>query len=358
MCNYNHYLHHMNLQQIILVIISGLGIFHGIFIAVLLWTHNRFSNYEGRILAVMMILLSLRIGKSVVLEFTTNLELIYIYLGLSLLTLIGPLFFLYCRAILYQKSSIQPKELLHFLPGVLFILFGIVIYERPVSNISFTEALIVFLILYLHLLIYLLKSKFQLINRTPDLPKSKKIIEWLNLLFYALILIWGVYVLNLFEDKIPYIIGPVLYSLIVYSITYLAITKKYLHSISSLKYKTSGTDDEEIEHLFVLIENVINQEKLFLNPNISLGMLSKTLKVSPQKISLTINSKLGYNFNEYINRHRINQTLEIIKNPSSNSLTLASISIDSGFNSLSSFNSSFKKFVGKTPSAYRNIQNP
>lgn len=348
----------MDLQQIVLVIISGLGIFHGIFIAILLWTHNKFSNYPGRILGVLMILLSFRIGKSVVLEFTNNLELIYIYLGLCLLMFMGPLFYLYCKAIIHQQSSIQAKNFLHLLPGVFFILPGIFIWEQPVTNISVTVALIIFLIIYTHLLIYLLKSKIQLINMLPNLPKSQKTKEWLNLLFYGLILIWGIYVLNLFEENIPYIIGPVLYSLIVYLITYLAISKKYLQVISGLKYKNTGTDDKEVEHLFSLIENVIKEEKLFLNPDISLGMLSKILWVSPQKISLTINSKLGYNFNEYINRQRINQSLEIIKNPKSNSLTIASISIDSGFNSLSSFNTSFKKFVGKTPSAYRNIHNP
>ncbi len=348
----------MDIQQIVLVIISGLGIFHGIFIAILLWTHNKFSNYSGRILSLLMILLSLRIGKSVVLEFTNNLELIYIYLGLCLLMFMGPLFYLYCKAIIHQQSSIQPKDLLHFLPGVFFILLGILIWDQPVTNVSVTIAVIILLILYAHLLVYLLKSKFQLINRTPNLPKSQKVKEWLNFLFYGLILIWGIYVLNLFEEKIPYIIGPVLYSLIVYLITYLAVSKEYLQVISGLIYKTTGTDDKEVDYLFSRIENVVKEEKLFLNPDISLGMLSKILRVSPQRISLTINSKLGYNFNEYINRQRINQSLEIIKNPRSNSLTIASISIDSGFNSLSSFNTSFKKFVGKTPSAYRNIHNP
>ncbi len=305
-----------------------------------------------------MILLSIRVGKSVVLEFTNNLELIYIYLGLCLLMLMGPFFYLYCKSLVQQQSSIQHKDYLHFLPGICFILLGIVIREQPVTNISVTIAAIVFLMLYSHLLFYLLKSKFHLINKLPNHPKSQKTKDWLNLLFYGLILIWGTYVLNLFEEKIPYIIGPIFYSLIVYIVTYLAISKKYLEIISGSKYKNAGTDDEEINQLFNQIENVIKEENLFLNPDISLGMLSKILKVSPQKISLTINSNLGYNFNEYINRQRINHSLEIIKDPKSNSLTIASISVDSGFNSLSSFNTSFKKFVGKTPSAYRNIHNP
>lgn len=347
----------MDFQQIILIIISGLGVFHGIFIAILLWTHNKFSNYPGRILSVLMILLSLRIGKSVVLEFYSNLEFIYIYIGLCLLMFMGPLFYLYCRAVIHQESSLHNKDLLHILPGIFLIFIGIVFWNQPVANIPVLLALVVFLIIYSHLLCYLLKSKIQLINKLQLLPKTKKTKEWLNILFYGLLLIWGIYALNLFEDEIPYIIGPILYSLIVYTITYLVISNKYLQVLSGIKYKTSGIDDEEVNHLFIQIETVIKEEKLFLNPDVSLGMLSKISKVSPQKISLAINSKLGNNFNEYINRQRINYSLSMIKDPKSNSLTIAAIAVDSGFNSLSSFNTSFKKYTGKTPSSYRNLHN-
>ncbi len=348
----------MDLQKIILIIISGLGVFHGLFITILLWTHKKLSNYPSRILGLLMLFLSLRIGKSVVLEFNNDLELIYIYLGLCLLMFKGPLFHLYCRALVNQESSFNTKDLLHFLPGIIFLLFGMVIWDQPVSTIPVIGALIVFLFIYSHLIIYLIHAKIKFINDLPQLPKSIKIKEWLNLLFYGLLLIWGIYVLNLFEDNVPYIVGPVLYSLIVYIVTYLAISNDYLQVLSGLKYKSAIVDDEDVESLFGQIEKVINEEKLFLDPDISLGMLSKVLRASPQKISLAINSKQGYNFNEYINRHRINHALEIIKDPKSNSLTIASISVDSGFNSLSSFNTSFKKFVGKTPSAYRNIHNP
>lgn len=348
----------MDFQQIVLIIISGLGVFHGIFIAFLLWTHKKFSNYPGRILGVLMILLSLRIGKSVVLEFYNNLEFIYIYIGLCLMMFMGPLFYLYCRAIIKQESRFQIKDLLHFIPGGLFVLFGIGIGNQSESSIPFMGAVIVFFVIYAHLLLYLLKSKIQLINNLQNIPNFLKTKEWLNILFYGLLLIWGVYVLNLFEDNIPYIIGPILYSVIVYLITYLVISNKYLQFLSGIKYKTSVIEDEEVDNLFSQIEIVIKEEKLFLNPNISLGMLSKIIGVSPQKISLAINSKLGYNFNEYINRQRISQSIEIIKDPKSNLLTIASISVDSGFNSLSSFNTCFKKYVGKTPSAYRNIHNP
>ena len=347
----------MNFQQIVLVIISGLGIFHGFFFAVLLWTHKRFSNYPGLLLGILMIFLSLRIGKSVVLEYAKNLELIYIYAGLCLLMLIGPLFYFYCKAIAQHKSKFSPKDYIHFLPAICFFLLGVFVRNQSIANISVISALIFFFIIYSHLLIYLLVSKFKIINLLQNNHQYKKVREWLSILFYGLTLIWITYVLNLFEDKVPYIVGPILYSLILYVITYLAILNKYLHAVSSLKNQFVGKDNEDIELLFSHIEHVIKEKNIFLNPDISLGMLSKIVKASPQKISFTINNKLGYNFNEFINRQRINQSLEIMKDPKSNLLTIAAISVDSGFNSLSSFNTAFKKFVGKTPSDYRNNLN-
>ncbi len=52
-------------------------------------------------------------------------------------------------------------------------------------------------------------------------------------------------------------------------------------------------------------------------------------------------------------RQRINNALELINNPSSNSLTIASISVD--LNLIAYI--SFKLFVGKTQLAYRNTIN-
>ena len=108
-----------------------------------------------------------------------------------------------------------------------------------------------------------------------------------------------------------------------------------------------------MDALFKNLELIMQDQKLFLDPDVSLGMLSKQLRVSPQKISFAINSKSAYNFNEYINRYRVNHAVTLMQMPGSDSVTIASIATDSGFNSLSSFNNAFKKAFGKTPSAFR-----
>lgn len=344
----------MDIEQILLIILSGLGVFHGVFISIILW-YNKSGLYNtNRILGILMLIFSIRIGKSVVLEFSQNLDLTYVYAGLSLIMFLGPLFYLYSKLLVRRENVISKSDLLHFIPGAFFLSATIPFNIIGLRNLSEGLAILLFVVFYCHFLFYLLLVKIKFLQRNK-INATKKLQQWLNILFYGLIVIWLVYVLNLFEENIPYIIGPIMYSITVYVITYVAVTRKYIQHISTIKYQTTGLPDEEINSLFSSIENMMQHEKPFLNPDITLAVLSKQLKVTPQKISLAINSRSENNFNEYINKFRINHAIDILKNAQSQEMTIASIAFDSGFNSISSFNTTFKKVTGKTPSVFREI---
>jgi AraC-like DNA-binding protein len=113
-------------------------------------------------------------------------------------------------------------------------------------------------------------------------------------------------------------------------------------------------NEKETATLYDAVENLMQQEHLFLDPNLTLASLSKRLKVSSQKLSMVVNSLSGTNFNEYINRYRVTHAQQILKDPSRSNLNIAAIAYDCGFNSLSTFNTAFKKNTGKTPSGFRN----
>ncbi|MCK5455567.1 MAG: AraC family transcriptional regulator, partial [Melioribacteraceae bacterium] len=66
-----------------------------------------------------------------------------------------------------------------------------------------------------------------------------------------------------------------------------------------------------------------------------------------------INTKTGMNFFDFINRYRIEEVKKEIIKPENDNLTLLAVAMDVGFNSKSSFNTLFKKYVGLTPSKYR-----
>lgn len=340
----------MSIGQIILIIISGLGVFHGLFVAILLWNIKASNTISNKLLGVMMIILSIRVGKSVVLAFTENLATVYIYLGLCLMMFIGPLFLLYSKTVITKAATTSKRDLWHFLPGVLFLGFAIPMQNIGFRNIPVFIALLLYLAIYLHFLGYAMYVKLKIIRKAAI---TEDVVSWLNILFYGLLAIWIEYVLNLFEENIPYILGPIVYSVTVYTITYLAFRHKYLTRINTVKYKTAGVSEDEAVTLFTALESLMQHEKLFLDPNLTLASTGKRLRVISQKLSMVVNVQSNSNFNEYINKYRIEHAKEILKDSRLSNLSIAAIAYDCGFNSLSSFNGAFKKNTGKTPSAFR-----
>ncbi len=91
-------------------------------------------------------------------------------------------------------------------------------------------------------------------------------------------------------------------------------------------------------------------EKPYLEPKLTLTTLSKRLEVSPNHLSQIINQYEQQNFNDFINKYRIE---EFINNAAQNSnFSFLAIALDSGFNSKSTFNTVFKKQKGVTPSQF------
>ena len=169
----------------------------------------------------------------------------------------------------------------------------------------------------------------------------------------ALAAIWVVYVFNLLEDKIPYILGPILYSVIAYGVSFAAIKKGYLGLLVDKKYKTTPVSAVDLDRIFERLKEVIITDKLYKDPELSLAILSKLLHVSPQKISMAINVKFQSNFNGFINHYRIKQAQILLKEEEFKHYSIAFIAYEIGFNSLTSFNMAFKKELDVTPSVYR-----
>ena len=69
-------------------------------------------------------------------------------------------------------------------------------------------------------------------------------------------------------------------------------------------------------------------------------------------MSAVINRRLGGNFWEYVNRHRIEAVRASLSDPAE-SRAILELAYDAGFTSKSTFNTAFKRLVGETPSAFR-----
>lgn len=199
-----------------------------------------------------------------------------------------------------------------------------------------------------------------------DFAIVKSEIKWLKNLVYTglltclcwlfAILLIVVYDLNKSYVFYPLWIGT---SILVYWIGYVGLNKSKLlkERIGIRKYKAESINQFQSaktkDKSFKNLEELIVNEKLFLKPNFKLKDIASNLNLSEGYVSQLINKNSDLNFNDFVNILRIEESKKMLKNETYNNYTITAIGLESGFNSKTSFYTSFKKFTGKTPTEYR-----
>lgn len=129
-------------------------------------------------------------------------------------------------------------------------------------------------------------------------------------------------------------------------------TEDEVKNASTIENKSNNLNEEKIiaEKLKKLMQN----DRLFLQPEISLSDLAKHLKVNSNSLSACINKVFKKNYNDYINELRIEEFEEKVRSGEAKNLTLLSLAYDSGFNSKATFNRAFKKLRDSSPREFMN----
>lgn len=92
----------------------------------------------------------------------------------------------------------------------------------------------------------------------------------------------------------------------------------------------------------------------FLDAEIKLTDLAERIGTSPQLLSQYLNHVLGLNFFDYVNRFRVAEVQQLMRDEANADCTLLELAFAAGFNSKSTFNASFKHLCGMSPSGWRN----
>ena len=122
------------------------------------------------------------------------------------------------------------------------------------------------------------------------------------------------------------------------------------------KLATKKMDDSEATESLSALERMMEKEAPYLNPVLSIKLLSEALDIHPNKLSWLINEHFEKNFNEYINSFRLSTFKAKALDPANSHLTLLGLAYESGFNSKTVFNAFFKKTEGITPRAWVKAQ--
>ncbi|MEM1359385.1 MAG: helix-turn-helix domain-containing protein [Bacteroidota bacterium] len=107
--------------------------------------------------------------------------------------------------------------------------------------------------------------------------------------------------------------------------------------------------DAELQVWANKLETHLQEHRDYLNPDLKMGELAESIGTNTSVMSRVINSIYGKNFNDFINAHRCEAFIRMIREGAHHRHTLLSIALDCGFNSKSTFNRAFKKHAGISP---------
>ncbi len=329
--------------------VGSIGVILSLFFGLFLLISRRQQPKANIFLAVYLLAFSLRIGKSLFFNyFPIDPVIRNIFLGVLLA--IGPSLWLYASLLRNGKpASLGKTYVWHYIPMLLFMCFC---WWIPNDGSAIAMGWYFFLLIHIatytsYTILYLLYTPIPATDRASDIQK------WL-LFFCITTLIVALFIGLLAAGIIPYYMGMAfLFSIVIICFAVWALKNPFLFRLTAEKYANSSLDQKESKGHMQRIALLMKEDQLFLNPELSLAMLSENIGISSKKLSQVINQAEGVNYSQYITGLRVSEAQRRLRSEEFKHYKIAAIAYDSGFNSISSFNTAFKKITKQTAVAYR-----
>ncbi len=376
----------------------------GLLTAVILFWTNRENILAARLLAGVLTAISiLLVGNSL---YLTNffLKFPHLYRLVSAISFcVGPLSFLYVRTSLTQSYRLQKKDLLFFIPAVLYQLHRIpfLFLDKQSKLLIIQNALTetkniaaepegwlpvgwaaIFRIIvgmgFILLQLSILHKWKQQLKKVPDiLNANTEQIKWLNWYTVVMLITFGVLLLEMFLHLLgSYTLGFIIVLTIGLNILFITIylftkptilygLKGWIHSTTDEATVLIATDEAKpiVKRTFLtaiegkeykqIIESHFAEKNPFCLPGYSIRDLSIGVNIPVYQLSAFVNQEYGKNFSEWINDHRFLFLQKMVaENGDFHLYTLEALGKLAGFNSRTSFISAIKNRTGKTPSEY------
>ncbi len=374
---------------------------HSMFLSFILFKRKA-NTISNRMLGTFFLLLALSFGMSYFVFNTSTINSL-IFIKFSMLTLfLGlPLFYLYGKTLL--KIPIDKRTvIINFLPFLLLLFYlvyskktnlstpiirmGGQYYSTPIKLDSFLiiEAATLFCLYYMIRLLYFLHThqiKIENYFSTTESLNSRwlRIHVTLGLLSSAFFLITNILDLIIIDlnGTVFFVIelsGAAASILFTFTIAYYSYNQKdiassidemnqeleksenrYLNEIADAppQYKKQRLDLLTEKRYLKKILDHMKLHKPYLDSDLTLIQLAEELSIPSHHLTMILNLHLKQNYYTFINRYRVEEVCERMKMIEYTKENILTIAFEVGFNSKTTFNTTFKRIIGKTPREYR-----
>ncbi|UOD29097.1 AraC family transcriptional regulator [Massilia violaceinigra] len=335
----------------LLFFISALGAVNGIFLACYQFS-RRSHRVTNCVLGALLLAIGFRTAKSTFYYFNPAIAVDILQAGISACLLIGPLSYLYvhCHLADLAKRGAGKHWRAHIMPALCIIGIGIFFpYSRYPHIWHYSvRAIHIYWLFYLILAgKQLWHSRALLLDAHGRIPRQ----NYLVLSVYASsFLILVAYATTAFTS---YIVGAISFTVSMHISFLIYVLQKdgMVEEGKKEKYQNRKLTNDDARALLDALDRAMSEQRLYLNPNLSLPLLAKKVGYLQTTVSQAINEKLDKSFNLYINEFRIQHARQLLTDESH--LTMELVAERSGFNSSSTFFAAFKKIAGQTPASYR-----
>ncbi len=332
---------------------------------------------------------------------------ILFYVPMQHLFFIGPVIFFYVQSLLNPSFKFGKKEWLHLLPGALYLAYSLFIFitdkiilkkyyfladgaDRDFDSWYQTAGLISMVAYFVISLRYyqLYKKLMRQVISYADHVLFKWVRNfliaflWMQLLqvifsllellvpslnsyignwwyFFSFALIFYYIAItgyaNSIETKVPFRLQLLTSkpSLLLQYSDLQNAQNEFMQDAEVVEFENTTVQAKEDDHFISewkpIIKQLLEEGKVYEDPELSLTQLAKALKTNPSVLSKVINQGFGQNFNDFINDYRIAAVKQKLQAGEHKTQTLLGIAYDCGFNSKATFNRAFKKATGVTP---------
>lgn len=364
----------------ILTLISGATWIQLVFFAVFLLIRRTENPVSNRRLAAFLVAESIPIGNLTLhlLGVWSRPPFIQIFgFGESFVFLWGPLLYLYTKSITHKEYRLRPSAALHVIPfAVHLCLMSARFNLRPAAEkrvlmetysiLSLNEYRIQCVVMQGLILAYILLCLRELARYRRDIRDSMSTIDRHNLSWLVVVL-FG-YAAHWTLDTVYYVnhsltgtgsreIAIAAMAAALFSIQILFFKSMRQPAVEfgvedKPKYQGSGLTDGQKKQYLDRLEQVMADQKPYLDPMLTLPVLARKTAIPPRYLSQILNESLNQSFFDYVNRRRVEESKRLLLAGKEQGKSVLEVLLEAGFNSKSVFNTAFKRYTGMTPTDF------